>query len=609
MTRIRLISWGICAALLVLLGRLFYMQVVQGEEYRRRAFDRIQYEKVLNPKRGQMLDRHGRTLVSNKLTYDILAIPAQLEPGVLERLAGLLELPLEEVQAQHAEVLNEAQRWIDADLQRRFGRASERRRKRARRSLTRYFNKRAYLLIEDVREMDRLMEVYIHQRRYAGLLVRSRPGRVYPHGDMASHVIGYTGRIRAEEFSRLRSVGYDANDRLGRTGLEKQFEKALRGKRGVRVTGRPLGRGKPKLLFQELPVNGADLRTTIDMRLQRVAEKALEERIAELTREFQAAGRTPPPGGAVVLMAVKTGEVLALATTPRYDPGRFGKQFRKLVADPRHPLVDRATGGRRVPPPGSVFKILSGIAGLAEQKISAGSSFNCRGYMHQPGRFRCWNTRGHGPVDLTDAIAQSCNVYFYHVGERLGGDALAAWGEAFGFGRKTGVGLPGEKAGVMPSPGWKFGRLGRPWFKADSRFTAIGQGMLETTPLQVARFMAAVATRGKLPKARIVAGAPEVRRIEVDGWIWNAVHRGMIQVVAGRRGTASRYGLEQFNLAAKTGTAEVGRNQETHAWIAGFAPHDAPEVAIAVLVENSGHGGEVTGPIAHKVLSAYFDRR
>ncbi len=613
MTRLRVVGAAICLALLLLISRLFWMQVMHGEAYRQEAFKRIQQEKVLNPKRGQIFDRHGRLLVRNRLSHDVLLIPSKLDEGVLERLALLLELPRKEIDQRYARVCEEVGRWVESDLKRRFKNASASRQRRARRSLTRYFNKRAYLLVENVSDMDRLQEIFVNPRQYAGLLVSARPGRMYPQGDSCCHILGYMGRIWSEEFGQLRIQGYQQNDRLGRTGLEKRYEPSLRGSRGVQVRGRRIGGGAPKLLYQKLPVNGRDLKTTLDLTLQQAAERALDGRLRELAETAAANGRpeAAPPGAAAVVLSVRTGEVLALASAPRYEPGRFSELFAQLRQDKaRWPLINRAIRGHRVPPPGSVFKILTAIAGLEEGKITPSTAFNCKGYLYKPEEFRCWNTRGHGPMALAEAIEQSCNVYFYHVGELLGGDKLGAWGRAFGFGSKTGIELSRESAGIMPSPAWKWDKLGRQWYKADSRFTAIGQGMLSTTPLQVARFMAAVATRGGLARVRLLARTPgKFKQIDLPNWIWDAVQGGMRKVVEGRRGTASRYDLARFKLAAKTGTAEMGGKLETHAWLAGYAPYDNPEIAIVVLVEHSGHGGEVCGPVARKILDAYFSRR
>lgn len=611
--RIRIMA-GVLLGLFSLLGtRLFYMQVVRGEHYRRQAHERIQHERILDPKRGQIYDRHGTPLVHNEATFDVLVVPSKLEPGVLARLATLLDRPLAELEAGLQEVEAEVARWIESDLERRFASASRSRQRRARRSLGVYFRRRAYQLVEDLTAQEHVAAIFVDPKRYAGLVVRPRPIRRYPLGTSAGHLVGYMGRVQAEEFGRLRGEGYEANDRLGRTGLERRFERELRGRRGIEVRGRRNPDGSPgKVLFHEPPINGRALQLTLDLTLQTAAEEALDKRLAELgelaTRRAQAGETTfpAPPGGAVVLMDVETGGLLALATAPRYDPSRLSADYATLVEDPRAPLSDRSRGGRRVPPPGSVFKILTAIAGLEDRRIHPGKTVVCHGYLHEPGRFRCWKTRGHGTVDLYDAVQGSCNIYFYRLGEAVGGERMGHWGRMFGFGQKTGIALK-EQAGTMPDPAWKWQRLGRRWFKADSRFTGIGQGMLETTPLQVARFMAAVATRGLLPRARLLADAP-VRReqIQMSPSTWNIVHRAMRRVVT--RGTASSYDLDRFELAAKTGTAEVHPKVETHAWLAGFAPASAPRVAIVVLVENAGHGGEIAGPIANAVLSAWAKR-
>lgn len=627
--RARMLIVIVLALFSVVIGRLAWMQVAWGEHYRRRAHERMQLRRTLEPKRGRILDRNDEPMVTNSVAYDLVASPGRVEPGSLAALAALLRRASARVEAagdeanavdrasaeqalgldapelaRRMEALRlEALEWMEDDFQRRFSKVSERKQKRMRRSLSRYFLRRYYTLVEDVRLGEVVREVFCEPTRYVGIRVRSRPVRRRPHGDMGCHLLGYLNAIRAEEYREKSAQDYRPTDHIGRSGLERAYEDELRGRRGSEVRGRRLRGGQPNVLFREPALNGRDVATTLDRALQQVAEEALDQRLRELETEV------PPKegetrGGAVVLMDVESGAILALATAPRYDPATFSQRYKQLLADPDRPLFNRAVGRPRTPPPGSVFKVVTAIAGLEAGKCSPHTTHNCRGYLHEPGKFRCWRSSGHGTVALRGALESSCNIYFYKLGQQLGGEALAGWGRAFGFGQPTGLELP-ESRGTMPGPAWVMHRVGRRWQIADSRLVAIGQGLLETSPLQVARFCCGVATRGRLPRARLLRESPiEHTVVSARASTWRAIEEGMRAVV--ETGTASRYGLQAFELAAKTGTAETARNRETHAWIAGYAPASQPRVAIAVMVEHSGHGGEVTGPIARKVLAAYF---
>lgn len=606
--RARRLTWLVIALHLVLVVRLFWMQVVHGERYRQDAFSRLQLERVLEPRRGTITCRDGTSLVVSANAYDIHVAPSVVDDTALARLDALLpEVDQRELAERLAQVRAEALAWMEEDLARRFDGVSERRKTWARQSLTKYFLARSYPFIADVASMDVVREIYVEHARYSGLTIAARPVRRYPLGELAAHVVGHVGRVNAREYERLRPKGYRPTDWIGRAGLEASCEEALKGRRGVEVRGRRVvDDGRAEVLYRDEPVSGVELTTTLDPRIQRVAERALDERLAEL------AVSVPMPaglvrGGSAVVLDVATGAVVALASSPRFAPERIARDYARLVADPGHPLHCRPLGLPRVPPPGSVFKILTAIAGLETGTLDPHHASHCRGYLHRPGEFRCWATTGHGEVGLTDAIARSCNVFFYEAGERLDPAALAAWGRAFGFGQPTGIELAGEQAGTMPDPDWVQVAHGRTWQRADSRFVAIGQGLLESTPLQVARFMCACATRGFLPKVHLLESTRVQRvRIEVAARTWELVETGMRAVVREPGGTASRYGLQTFDFVGKTGTAETRADRENHAWIAGWAPADEPRYAIAIMLEHAGHGGEIAGPVAREVLAACF---
>ena len=453
-------------------------------------------------------------------------------------------------------------------------------------------------------------------KRLPGVTVVKGRRRAYA-GEAFGNITGHMRSINPREFAaargekRLLSRGYNppevldrlpeadfiwVDERVGACGIESAHERRLRGRKGAQLLEREIGGGGGGLdVLRELPPRpGNDLRLTIDADLQRAAYEALAE-----------AGVR----GAAVLLDPRTGAVLAMASRPSFDPTsvRRPEYWRRKSAEGAF-LRRAASCGYA---PGSVVKIVAAIAALAEDVVSPQESVNCRGYYRSPRAFRCWSyPRGHGPQNVSDAICHSCNVYFFEMAERLGQARLVSWLRRFGLGEKPSTDIPWANDGVLPDPTWKRRVMKENWYPGDTRMLAIGQGSLLVTPLQAARMTAAVAT-GRLVKARLLAETPvESRPLEVEPWILKEVREAMRRVVEDPSGTAHRTDLRRFHACAKTGTAEVDKKRGlNNAWIVGFAPAGNPEVAFAVLAERvSGHGGEVAGPVAVKILEAYFDR-
>ena len=420
-------------------------------------------------------------------------------------------------------------------------------------------------------------------------------------------------------------------DQVGRLGVERQYDLALRGEPGIEfeatgLSGRVLARR-----MAWAPTTGRDVVLTLDAAIQASAEVLLDAALAR-NRHANSAEGDDRAGGAVVVLDVKSGAILAAASAPRFEPAAFqDRQAERMayLSDPAAPLVDRAT--KMALPPGSVFKVVTAIALLEQEIVRPHEMFDCQGYLRDPSRERCAiftrHGEGHGPVSLETALAQSCNVYFFHQAEKLGSAALIDWGKRCGFGKRTGVDLPDEASGNLPAaPEERSTTADREASDDEVRAAAIGQGTVTATPLQVARLMAAVANGGKLVTPHVVSGwgltvdPQSDDRSDMDGAAsikpavsqsipelhtatLETIRRALVRVVADPEGSAHpSVFLEGLSIAGKTGTAETGRDQADHAWFAGYAPAESPRVAFAVALEHGGGGGEAAGPVARRLV-------
>ncbi|MBL8251657.1 MAG: penicillin-binding protein 2, partial [Candidatus Competibacter sp.] len=445
--------------------------------------------------------------------------------------------------------------------------------------------------------------------------------RRYLVDSLGVHAIGYVGRIDETEMSKLDPGQYSGSTHIGKTGVERSYEEVLRGRAGyeqveTNAEGRPL-----RVLNRTAPVPGQHLYLSLDMRLQAVAEKALEGH-----------------NGALVAIDPRNGEVLALASQPVYDPNPFVNgidfaSYRKLNTSKDRPLLNRALRG--IYPPGSTIKPLMALAGLQYGTVTRTSGVFCAGVYRLPGasrKFRDWKRSGHGGVSLDRAISQSCDVYFYDLAVKLGIDRIKAFLDKFSMGRPTGIDLPGEKGALLPSPQWKNKVHKQDWFPGDTVSVGIGQGFFLATPLQLAHSTAVISQHGKVFLPRVVHATedPSTRlktlveprsggMIEVKNpRFWDAIIGGMIHVVEG--GTAHKVRSPRYRIAGKTGTAQVftlGQNQSynarrlakhllDHALFVAFAPVEDPRIAVAVIAEHGGGGSATAAPLARKVMDAYL---
>ncbi len=592
----------ITAAVLIcgVMGRLFYLQVIKHSYYSELSQgNRVRLE-PMPPDRGLIYDRMGAVLAENTPAYELELTPEQV-PDVADTLRRLADLGL-----------------IDPDQVPSLERVIRTGRKFSPVPL------RLSLSETDIATFS------VRQYAFPGVEIQTRLARWYPFGESAVHALGYVGIISEDDLKRIDRDEYGGSALIGKSGLESAYETELHGAAGqqqvvVNAQGRHVDRlgGVPIHLENKPPRGGNDLILGIDMRIQRIAETAL-------------AGRR----GAVVALDPNTGNIVALVSTPTYDPNKFTrgistKEYVALRDDLDKPLFDRALRGTY--PPGSTIKPFMGLAGLEYDAIDPTAVRNCHGGFTLPGSshvYRDWKKEGHGTVDMRHAIATSCDVYFYGLAEVLGIEHIHTALSELGFGKLTGIDISGERPGLVPSPAWKQQAYKQAWYPGETVIVGIGQGYLLTTPLQLAHAAGIIATRGKNYRPRLVTAIRDAVTRQVkplppvedpaltlkDPTHWDVILEGMERVMEpGGTGAASARGAP-YRMAGKSGTAQVfniGQNQKyeagrvserlrDHALFIVFAPAEAPTLAVAVLVENGGHGGSAAAPIARRVLDAYL---
>lgn len=573
-------------AFLGLVSRLWFLQVLKGDEFEAFSRDnRIRIERV-PASRGRILDRYGRELVVNRPSFDVYVLPK--DAGDISALSVNL-----------SRVLNEDPNQIEQKIKL----ASKKNRFKS------------VLLAQDINR-DQLAYIEARRSSLPGLTIEVNNLRQYPLGLLGASFLGYIGKVSEAELQATPELS--SNGLVGKSGVEKTWEGSLRGKDGFiqRVTD-ALGREVNSDLFLKDLVNrgsvpGNDVVMSVDIDLQKAAEDALGE-------EF----------GAIIVVNVRNGEVLALASKPTFDPADFvkgidSKAWSKLINDKDFPLISRATQGLYAP--GSVFKMVPSAAAMKEGVIDPDALVHCPGYYRVGSHvYRCWKRGGHGWMNMREAIVQSCDVYFYRLADKLGIDRMAKYMNFFGFGTPTGIGIE-ERAGIAPSREWKLEKFKKPWYKGETIVSAIGQGYVSVTPLQIAMMTAAIANGGTLltPKLVIkeVAFSGETRlnnlpprgELPVGKDTLALIRDAMTGVVNGPGGTGHGARIENITVAGKTGTAQVisldsqssDKAHKDHAWFTSFAPAEAPEITVTVLIEHGGKGGAVAAPIAKKIIETYF---
>ncbi len=570
-----------------LVSRLWFLQVIKGDEYESFSIgNRIRIERVPAP-RGRVLDRHGRELVVNRPSFDIYVLPKDVEN--IQSLSDNLSIILD---VDGAKVRDKI---LQATRKNRF---------------------KAVLVAQDINR-DQLAVIEARRSSLPGLIIEVNNLRQYPHGVLGASFLGYIGKVSEDELSANPELNW--NGLVGKSGVEKTWEDSLRGEDGyVQKVTDALGREVNSDLFRKDLINknsvpGKDVVLSIDMDLQTAAEEALGE-------EF----------GAIVVVDVRNGDVLAMASRPTFDPADFvkgidSKRWNELLNDKNYPLINRATQGLYAP--GSVFKMVPLAAAIKEGVFNPDTTIHCPGsYRLGTHTYRCWKRGGHGTVNMRSALVHSCDVYFYRLAEKLGIDTFAKYMTAFGFGQPTGIGIE-ERVGVAPSREWKQERFKTPWYKGETIVSAIGQGYVSTTPLQVAMMTASIANGGTLLTPRLVVkevafsgestvnNIPPRGHLPIDDRTLALIREAMVGVVNDPGGTGRGALLKDVKVAGKTGTAQVisldsqtdAKKHMDHAWFTSYAPADKPEIAVTVVVEHGGKGGAVAAPLAKKIIEYYFN--
>jgi penicillin-binding protein 2 len=599
-----LVAGGVIVLLTcALVARLFWLQVVRHDYYVDQAQGNRVRTEPIPAARGLILDRNGAVLADNQPAYQLELVREEVAnlDDTLKRLAdiGLLD----------PDSLEETKRVI-----------------RSRRSFE-------GVPIRLHMSEDDIARFAVQRFEFPGVDIRTRLARSYTQGAVGVHALGYVGAISVRDLQRIDAARYAGTSTIGKLGVESTYEDQLHGENGFRevlvnAQGRsvqPKGGFNPDLKTRP-PVAGADVMLSIDLNTQKVAEQALGTN-----------------RGAIVAIDPRNGDVLALASTPVFDPNMFARgltraEYEGLQGDLDKPLLNRALRGAY--PPGSTVKPIVALAGLVNGVIEPSQTRFCPGYFMLPGsshRFRDWKPQGHGTVDMVRAISQSCDIYFYALADMLGVDRLSAFMGHFGFGQPTGLDIGGERPGILPSKQWKTQTFSKKqdqvWFPGETVIFGIGQGYLTATPIQLAHAASIIASRGKSYRPRLVTALRDpitAKVVPVKPTLledlgvgtpqqWDIVYKGMYGVTHGGTASRSQAGAP-YDIAGKTGTAQiftVAQNQKAkdlkveerlrdHAWFIAFAPIEDPKIAVAVLVENGGSGSGVAAPIARKVIDAWL---
>jgi penicillin-binding protein 2 len=586
--RASFIAYCFIAILLVLAFGFWNAQVVQSNFYEQKAEENRIRTIPLRAPRGRIYDRFHRVLSDNRPSYDLILIRENVStknPHTVQQTAAILSSGISMTQDELMERINRKKH------EPKF---------------------RPIILKEDVSVGD-IAFVRAHALELPEISIELQPRRRYLQDQMAAHAMGYVGEVTEQELAAPEFVDYKSGDQVGKTGLEREYNNVLVGKDGFkRVVVDSWGREKGKLA-EEPYVAGNDLVTTIDLDLQRAAEEAVGDQM-----------------GAVVALDPRSGEILAFVSKPAYDPNMFATRisaadYRNLTEDPRKPMMDRAIQSRFAP--GSVFKVFEAAAALEAGTINPLRSIFCGGvavFFNHP--FAC--DKHHGTLDLHQAIVNSCDVYFYNVGNDLGIDRISTYAKMMGFGRKTGIDLPNEDPGLVPSQEWSQRVRKTKWYAGETISVAIGQGALGVTPLQAAWAMGGLTMGGRLKQPHLV-NPQELKKL---GFQTNEVLEEDYQIsestvsfvttamwgVVNEGGTGVKAKVDGFEVGGKTGTAQIvsgkdaGKTNKEHkenAWFVGFAPYRNPEIVVATIIQNAGWGGEAAAPVAHAVLETYYKKK
>jgi len=589
----RIIGVSVCIifAFAVVFLRFIYLQIIKGDEFRLLSEKNAVRLTGIKAPRGLILDRNKKILVDNRPSFNlkIMLEDAGDVKETMTKVSQMMDTPFE-------------------DLMKKISDAG----------------KGAFykpVTLQDDISRDHLAIIEAHKFDLPGVFIDIEPTRHYIHKKTASHLLGYLGEVNNDELLSGKYPNVKTGDSIGRYGVEKSFETYLQGKRGGRQIEVDANGRTIKVLKTVEPITGLDLKLTIDLDLQQIAEKMLEDK-----------------HGAVVALDPNTGDVLVLASAPGFDQNDFvgginSKKWKALMTDRGKPMTNKAIQGEY--PPASTYKIITSIAALEEKEIDIHTTAYCPGFFRYGNRvYRCWNKNGHGEISIIDAISQSCDVFYYQAGDKVGVDALAKYAMGCGLNKKTGILLEGEKKGLIPTSSWKKKRFNESWHRGETLSIAIGQGYDLVTPLQMAVFIAAVGNGGTLYRPRIVSAiegsqgnlikeipTESAGKLPVGKKTLEIIQKGLLKVVDDDRGTAKRIRLKHVKIAGKTGTAQVfsvksGEKLKTehldfylrdHAWFICYAPAENPVIAISVLIEHGAHGSTAAAPIAAALIGRYIN--
>ena len=590
--RLLISAWCVIPVFAVLLLRLFYLQVIEGDTFKRLSENNCIRLQTIDPPRGLIFDRNGVLLVDNRPSYDLGLVVRDASPldVTVQNLSSSLMIPETEIM----ELIKNNKHYSPYNA----------------------------VLIKS--NIGRNTLAYLETNRYSlpGIVVDVRLRRQYVYPQLAAQILGYMGEINSEELKEESFSRYRPGDVVGKCGVERSFEGILKGQRGgqqieVNSSGRLMN-----ILSTVTSVPGQNMYLSLDQSLQERAEALLSNST-----------------GALVAMNPHTGHILALASSPAFDQNMFidgmtQEQWDGVINNPMRPLENKAIQGEY--PPASTYKIITAIAGLEEGIIDEKTTFFCPGFLKYGNRdYRCWKKGGHGTINITNAIAESCDVYFYQTGLKLGVDRLAHYAKAFGLGSQTGIQLDAEAKGLVPTSAWKKRKTGVSWQGGETLSVSIGQGYNLTTPLQMAVVTSAIANGGFLVTPQIAsrienaagevvdAVQPVIRgRIPLKPKNLQLVQKGLFEVVNGSNGTARIARIDGIEICGKTGTAQVfsrksnaaekegnrARHLKSHAWFVAYAPASSAQIAVSVIVEHGEHGSSAAAPIASELIKTFLTK-
>lgn len=575
--RILILALAALGVFALLIGRLFYLQIIQGELYLEKArSNRMQSQPILAP-RGNVYDATGKMLATNKESHAILFDPRKLSNPQIYR------------------TLQQLSQYLETDFV-------------SLREQLDFENLRPVYIYHDLSPKE-LALVVEHKEQLEGVQISTSLERHYPVDDLMVHFLGHMGQIGPKELKDPVYQNYYAGTLIGKNGLERLYEPFLKGQDGKSMREIQLSADAPPVLNTQAPNPGHALHLTIDRDLQRHCYQLLERRKV---------------AGSIVVMNPKNGELKALASYPSYDPNLFNKglsqsQWEELQNNPLHPFLDRSTNSYA---PGSIFKVVTTLAGLGTGALTPERSFYSRGFLNVNGHiFHDWNPDGFGQVDIYKALAYSIDTVYYELALEMGIEAIRDYAKLFELGEPTGIDLPAEGKGIIPDKAWKKKYIKQDWVPGDAVNASIGQGYVQMTPLQAARMVAAVANDGWLVRPHLVSriGNPRGRALNphenlqaqkipgIPPRDWRVVQDGLEAAVT--YGTAKALGVPGVRVAGKTGTAETIPGKPNHAWIVGYAPVEDPQYAVVVFLEYGGSGGGKAAPVGHEVFKYLFQEQ